>query len=136
MPNVKNNTLLLSSPKHAIHYVTLVSDGTQETGYIVHDNSAICSLLGIEDTLNCYITHVKAMINSAAGKIELDFEATTDVLAFPLPTNNGNPVRMTFQKDGGLPNYAGAGKTGDILLKTSGLAAGDMIMLILDVRVS
>ncbi len=133
MANTITSTPLVYGVHSTVLYWTLVSDGTQETARILYDSSAVASILGIPDPLNCAIQEIKVITRSAAGLIRLDFDATTDVLALPLPATN-YPIDMCFTRAGGLKNYAGVGRTGDILLTTTGLAAGDLITIYLDVR--
>lgn len=133
MPNTKNTTVLLYGVHSTVLYFTLVSDGTQETGTIIYDSSAVSSNIpDLPDPLNCAIQGIKYTIKSAAGIVRLDFDATTDVLAIPLVNNFA--AKYCFRKEGGLKNYAGTGRTGDIRLTTTGLAAGDMIFIEIDVR--
>lgn len=64
-------------------------------------------------------------------QVKLEFEATTDTLALNIPANT--LVKNDFRPIGGLKNTAGSGKTGDISLTTLGLAAGDTLIIILNV---
>lgn len=128
---IQNNTVVAGSKVVVIQY-NLVSDGTQETASVVYDSSAIAALVGDTDTLNCSIIKVTyaTSVSSTATKIDLLFDATTDVPAVAIPLNNGGELCF----DGGLINKAGAGKTGDIVITTLGLSAGDSITLELKIR--
>ena len=112
-------------------YLTVASDGSEETDYVVYDSSAHATTLGISDPLTCTLREVYFSSNSAAGVLHLEWDATTDVLAIPL-TNQAK--HLCFDKIGGLKNQGGTGRTGDITLTTTGLAAGDSIMIVLKVR--
>lgn len=136
MANTKSTTYLTVGDKHTVIYFTLAYVDAQESGTVLYDSSVVCAALGIRDPLNCVINSIKALVRSPAGLIRLDFDASTDVLAVPFPTLNGNQIELCFEREGGLKNYAGTGRTGDILLTTTGLAAGDLIMIVLDVRPS
>lgn len=133
MSNTKNNTVLLYGMHSTVLYFTLVSDGSQETAYVLYDSSAIASNIpNLPDPLNCSIQEIRYTVKSSAGVVRLDFDASTDVLALPLANNFA--AKYCFRRAGGLKNYAGTGRTGDILLTTTGLASGDMIFIEIDVR--
>lgn len=133
MPNTVTNTRILANTQRVIQYVCIDSDGAEETDLVVYDSSAVATAIGIQDPLTCSIVKVRYVSNSAAGVVHLEFDATTDVLALALPFN-GSPMEMDFRDIGGLKNTSGVGITGDVTLTTTGLAAGDKITLILEVR--
>jgi hypothetical protein len=62
---------------------------------------------------------------SISDQLELQFswDATTPVIIMPLAGRG----RITFWNFGGLTNNAGAGKTGNILIKTTGWTSGTQI---------
>lgn len=130
MANTVTNTRVFCGNKEVIQYVTIVSDGSEETDLVVYDSSAVATVLGLSDTTNCRILSVYATVSAAAtARAVLEFDATTDVLALDLPPQV--LVKNDFRPIGGLKNTAGAGKTGDITLTTTGLEAGDGITLII-----
>lgn len=133
MANIITNTRLHVGVKNVIQYVCIASDGTQETDLIIYDSSVVAGLLGITDPLDCKINSVQFISNSKLGVFTLEWDATTDVLAIPLP--NENPMEMCFKGVGGLKNTAGAGKTGDISFTSTGLVLGDKVTIILNVGV-
>ncbi len=119
--------------KDTILYATLASDGSEESDTVIYDSSAVATALGITDTLTCTLRWIKvyaAVSNGAAGTFrgKLEFDATTDVLAFSIPSGNG-AAEADFTCTGGLKNYAGTGVTGDITLTTLGLDAGDSLII-------
>lgn len=67
-------------------------------------------------------TEVKLMRAQGGGPFRLAvlWDATTDVVATVFPDNEF--VDIDFRRDGGRLNTAGAGKTGDVLFTTTGLA--------------
>lgn len=141
MANTITNIRQFTGHKHAVQYMTLVADGaTDETGYVLVDCSAIVSDLSAQNTsrplvdpLNCQIRSVRASVVSAAGKVNLLWDATTPVEAMPLPANH--ELCLDFCDFGGLQNMGGAGRTGDILMATDGLEAGDTVAIIIDVAI-
>lgn len=133
MANTITNTRLLANERRVIQYICISSDGTEETNLIIYDSSVVATAIGIADPLKCTIVRARYVSTSALGTVHLDFDATTDVLALAMPYN-GSSMDMDFKDIGGLKNTAGTGITGDILLTTTGLVAGDKITLILEVR--
>ena len=64
--------------------------------------------------------------------VDIEFDATTNVLAIPLPADStGDEYYDLFT---GIPNNAGSGITGDIDFTTVGHSSGDAysIILVLD----
>lgn len=123
--------------KEAIVYVTIASDGSEETDYVVYDSSAVATEIakivsGFVDPLTSHILEVYATVSAAStARVKLEYDASTDVLALDIPI--GQPVRGNFRKFAGLPNTSGSGITGDITLTTTGLESGDTITLVLTV---
>lgn len=134
MANTKTLATIVSG-REVTQYLTLAYVDSQETDYIIYDSSAVAAVLGITDPLDSTIVEIRAMVNSAVtARLFLEWDATTDVLALTIPPNLD--IHQNFRKHGGLPSQAGAGKTGDIQLTTTGLGAGDTITLILVVRMN
>ncbi len=131
MANTVTNTRILTGSGEVIQYVCIDSDGTEETDLVVYDSSAVATLLGKADPLRSTVLGIDYSTNSALGVMHLEWDATTDVLAWALPQNSD---KFCFRDHGGLKNTAGTGITGDITLTTTGLAAGDKVTFILSVR--
>ena len=55
--------------------------------------------------------------------VKILWDATADVIAMELPADYSDT--FDFKDISGLPNYAGAGKTGDIQFTTVGHSSGD-----------
>lgn len=133
MANTVTNVTLVKGIKEVVKYVTIASDGSEETDLVVYDSSAIATDLGVTDPTDSTIISICATVSAAAtARAFLEWDATTDVLAFNLPA--GDTTKANFRCIGGLPNQGGAGITGDITLTTTGLEAGDSISLVLHVR--
>lgn len=136
MANTIKDVLLSASPKQAVKYITISSDGSEETDLVVYDSSAVAATLGLSDPLDCSIEKIYAVVSAAStARVFLEWDATTDVLAFNIPANV--EVNQDFRCFGisSLPNQgASANRTGDITLTTTGLESGDSITLILWVR--
>lgn len=136
MANTITNTNLLLSKKRVVKYITIQSDGTEETDLVLYDSSAIATSVGDTDPLTSTIESVYFSASAAAtARARLEWDATTDVLALDLPVLA--PTFIDFRRTlpiGGLPNQGGSGKTGDILLTTTGLESGDSITIIMEIK--
>jgi hypothetical protein len=133
MANTITTTYLHKGPGDVVLYVALASDGTEETATVIYDSSAVATAIGIADPSDSTIMSIKAYVGSAAtARAQLLWDATADVLAHTLIP--GQQTEVCYKKVGGLPNQGGDGKTGDILLTTTGLEAGDSITLVLHVK--
>ena len=137
MTNTVTTTTLVRNPNRVVLYVTVLSDGSEETDLVVYDSSAQSALIKTQsglanvDPLDCKIRALKYSSNSVAGIFTLKFVASTPVLAWPLGV--GMSDSLDFSSSGGLLNYAGTGKNGDITLTTTGLANGDSLAFLIDV---
>lgn len=129
MPNAVTINKVLNGVTHRVVYMTLVSDGSEETDLVVYDSSAFQGT----DTLTCRIDKIEYSFSAAStARAYLEFDASTDVLAFNILP--GFAQKFDFRDIGGLQNYAGTGKTGDITLTTTGLESGDTMALVLVLR--
>ena len=133
MANTITNAQTIASRMETIQYVTLASDGTNETNTLIYDSSATATTLGIADPLSSNIISCKYATSSKTAIIKLVWDASTKVAALAMPFSN--TLDMDFKCIGGLENQGSTGRTGDILLTTTGLVSGDTISIILGVRV-
>ncbi len=129
---VTNAAPIVAGTERIVQYVCIDSDGSEETDLVIYDSSAIATLIKKADSLKCRINSITYSTNSVLGVVHLEFDASTDVLAWALPCQNSG--HFCFEKHGGLVNRAGSGITGDITLTTTGLVAGDKVTLVIDVR--
>lgn len=63
-------------------------------------------------------------------EVQILWDATTDVLAWGLTQNS--TYLMDFSSFGGIPNDAGAGKTGNVLFTTLDATAGDFYAITIE----
>jgi len=118
-------------PKTAIFRFTNVSDGTGESAVVKVDASALAPdpVTGAA----CTSASIECIWYSTVGMgVKILFDATSDVLAWELRENDART--MDFRDFSGIPNNAGAGKTGDIAFTTVGAGAGDVYTIVLQVR--
>ncbi len=137
MANTISSAIISYNGREATYYLTLASDGSEETALVVYDSSVVATQIAainpaFTDPLTSRILEIYASSNAATtARIKLLFDATTDVQAFDIPA--GHTAKGNFRKMGGLLNKGGSGITGDILLTTTGLESGDNITLVLTV---
>ena len=133
MANTITNKTLITGEKATVIYFNLVCvSNTQETNTVVYNATTVCTALGIPLYTTPKILEVEYTTNSAAGVVNLLWDATTPVEAVALPIER--PLRLKFYKQGGLPDEGGTGVTGNITVTTTGLATGDSFTLNLIVR--
>jgi hypothetical protein len=128
MANTVNIQVIEDGPKYAVLKVYLASDGAsgELTDQVVVDAS---TLYGAPTDL----TLVALWASTTGAAFNLEWDATADVPILNFPADRAED--FCFKKFGGIPNDAGAGKTGDILLNTTGFtAAGDAATLIVHVK--
>lgn len=126
MANTVTQRTLLggANSKNVVHLITIVSDGSEETDLVVYDNSAF-----INNVNKGNLMAVRASGSDCVCRLEWD--QTTDSPAVSL--NPAHDQHMCFKSFGGIKNPKGTGATGDLLLTTSGLDAGDEVTLILEI---
>lgn len=142
MANTNTNTRIITSDRIICQQFLLVSDGSEETDLIVYDSSVVATALGITDPLSSTILRVQMAFQNAATFTNwtLEYDANTDVMALPVglgaSSSGASYIDMDFRDQGGIVNLANgtAGATGDILLTTSALDAGDTVLMSLWVR--
>jgi len=96
--------------------------GADETNTIIYDNSAFVNNTA-KGNLMGY------MISGSDSLVSLAWDQTTDS-----PIVSVNPVnspKANYKKFGGIHNPNGTGATGDMLVTTSGVGAGETVTIIL-----
>ena len=120
---------LVDGTKHRIIHVELRSDGSasQLTDEVVYDYSADTAKRPDSTAANIKIN--KAIFtNSSGGPIDVEFDGTTDSLAFTCP--DGLAEDVEFEEIGGLTNGA-TGPTGDITLTTRSFGSNSTAAIVL-----
>ena len=115
MANAIAKQLILNGSSNYVIKVTIVGDGSGElTNQLLLNATGDC---GTTDK----IMKIDANFTGFSGTIKWD--ATTSVVATQITADKD--VHLDFWKIGGIVNNAGTGKTGDVVLSTAGLGAGD-----------
>ena len=126
MANTIATQVLVDGPTTTIVKVTILGDSSgEETNTVIFDASAY--------TPAATLTRLKKIIYTTVGAAAvLSWDATANVTLMGLPADVSDT--LCFYDDSGLPNNGGAGRTGDILITTSGLGSGDLITMVLYVE--
>jgi len=127
MADALTSQVIEDGPRNAVLKFTNVSDGSGQSAAVLVDVSTLSS-----DPLTkqvCNGVTLQSIIYSNVGMgVELFWDATTDVPLLNLLENWSDELDFTPT---GIPNNSGSGRTGDILVTTSGAGAGDTYMLLL-----
>ena len=128
MADAVTSQTIIDGERNCVMKFTNVSDGTGESAVAKVDVSALASnSAGVA----CSEVRVMRVSHAIVGmSVQLFLDATSNVLLMELAeSSNGH---MDFRDFGGLPNNAGSGKTGDILLTTKGHSSGDTYTITLE----
>lgn len=96
--------------------------GADVTDEVIFDNSAFCN----DPTKGVVMGY---MISGSDCLVNLEWDQTTDSPI--VAVNPINSPKANMSKFGGIPNPSGTGATGDILVTTAGVAAGEIVTIIL-----
>ena len=128
MADAVTSQTILDGERLFIAKFTNISDGTGETGALKID---VSTLNPNSFSLACNGVKLNKIYGSTHGmQVRILWDATTDQFAWQLPQNAN--YLMDFSSFGGIPNNAGAGKTGDVLFTTTDFTAGDMYSIVLE----
>jgi hypothetical protein len=128
MADAVTSQTILDGERLFIGKFTNFSDGTGETGVIKID---VSTLNPNSFGLACNGVKLNKIYGTTHGlEVQILWDATTDVFAWQIPQNSN--YLMDFSSFGGIPNNAGAGKTGDVLFTTRDAGAGDMYTIVLE----
>ena len=128
MADAVTSQTIIDGERNCVMKFTNVSDGTGESAVAKVDVSALASNSA---GTACSEVRVMRISHAIVGmSVQLFLDATSNVLLMELAeSSNGH---MDFKDFGGLPNNAGSGKTGDILLTTKGHSSGDTYSITLE----
>lgn len=126
MPNTIQSRTLVGggASKILVLHRQLTSDGSEETNYVIYDNSAF-----VNDVSKGNLMSITAM--GASCQLTFSWDQTTDSKAVSI--NPINSPHKCFKSIGGIGNPGGTGATGDLLLSTADLDAGDEVTIILEI---
>lgn len=128
MADAVTSQTLLDGERLFIGKYTNISDGTGEAAVLKID---VSTLSRNSFNLECNGIKInKLRVQTSGMGVDILWDATADVLCETVPA--GVVYQMKYDDFGGLPNNAGAGKTGDVLFSTVGATAGSRYTLILE----
>jgi hypothetical protein len=128
MADAVTSQTILDGERLFIGKFTNISDSTGETGVVKIDVSA---LNANASGLACNGIKINKVWAQTQGmSVDILWDATTDLLCETIPADKF--YLMDYSSFGGLPNNAGAGKTGDVLFTTVGAAAGDRYTIVIE----
>lgn len=133
MTDAVTSQKIIDGDRICVMKFTNVSDGSGETDVNKVDVSGLN--VRSSDGATCTGVSILRMCFWTAGmSVNVEWDATTDVLIFTLPSDREG--KYDFTGFGGIPNNAGAGKTGDIFFTTAGHTSGDTYTVILEMAKS
>lgn len=128
MADAVTSQTILDGERLFIAKFTNISDGTGETAVTKID---VSTLNPNSFGLACNGVKINKIYGTTHGmEVRILWDATTDQFAWQIPQNSN--YLMDFSSFGGIPNNAGAGKTGDLAFTTSDQSAGDMYSIVLE----
>ena len=128
MADAVTSQTILDGERLFIAKFTNISDGTGETGVLKID---VSTLNPNSFGLACNGVKLNKIYGTTHGmEVRILWDATTDQFVWQIPQNSN--YLMDLSSFGGIPNNAGAGKTGDVLFTTADASAGDMYSIVLE----
>ena len=129
MADALTSQTIQDGARTAIFKFTNVSDGTGQAAAVLVDVSSLSPDPHTGNACTGVTLQTITFSNIGMG-VELLWDATTDVPLLNLPQDWEDTIDFS---DFGIPNDAGTGKTGDIVVTTVGATAGDTYLLVLTV---
>ena len=128
MADAVTSTTLSDSDRSAVVQLTNLSDGTGESAVTKIDVSALAPKS--TDGTPCTGVRLAKIVYSTFGmSVKLLWDANTNTICWDL--NSDYTTDEDFTGFGGIRNTAGAGKTGDIALTTTGASGSDSYVIVL-----
>lgn len=141
MANTIREQRLIDSNKRALIKYVVLSDGTQESNTRLLDASNLAFALNANGYIMSSNTNPKSnyrttvrkikAYSKTAGSVRLKWEgdANSEIITF-----GSASVDLNFENDGAIIWNPEANATGDILISTLGLTAGDTFTIFLDLK--
>lgn len=128
MADAVTSTTLSDSDRSVVIQLTNTSDGSGEAAVNKVDVSGLATRTS--DGKACTGVRLAKIVYSTFGmSVKLLWDATTNTICWDL--NADYTTDEDFSEFGGIRNTAGSGKTGDILLTTTGHSSGDSYVIVL-----
>jgi len=117
---------IVDGQKNVVYALTNLSDGTGESAVLKVDVSGLSA--GPRGAVCAGVRILRVHYSVFGMNVSLLWDADTDVKALVLQGDGC----LDFTEFGGIPNNAGAGKTGDLLLTTAGHSSNDTYSIVLE----
>lgn len=128
MADAVTSQVILDGERLYIAKFTNISDGSGETGALKID---VSTLAPNAFSLACNGVKINKIWAQTYGMaVDILWDATTDLICETIPADQ--MYKMCYDEFGGIPNNAGAGKTGDVLFSTVGASNGDRYTIIIE----
>jgi len=129
MADAVTSTTLSDSDRSVVIQLTNTSDGTGEAAVNKVDVSGLATRTS--DGATCTGVRLAKIVYSTFGmSVKLLWDATTNTICWDL--NSDYTTDEDFTEFGGIRNTAASGgKTGDILLTTTGASSGDSYVIVI-----
>ena len=127
MADALTSQVIQDGPRSAILKFTNISDGTGQAAAVLVDVSSLSSDPLTNQVCNGVTLQSISYSNVGMG-VELLWDANANVPLLNLLQNWSDQLDFS---DYGIPNNSGTGRTGDILITTTGATAGDAYFLLL-----
>jgi len=129
MADAVTSTTLSDSDRSVVIQLTNTSDGSGEAAVNKVDVSGLATRTS--DGATCTGVRLAKIVYSTFGmSVKLLWDATTNTICWDL--NSDYTTDEDFTEFGGIRNTAASGgKTGDILLTTTGASSGDSYVIVL-----
>ena len=126
MANSVTTQILEEGPRNVIIKIAGVLDTSDQASTVAIDVTTINQGGKGPTPATVRIDHIDYSISDQL-EVQLAWDATTPAVIMPIAGRG----RMTFWNFGGLTNNAGAGKTGNVLLKTTGYTSGTQVFSVI-----
>lgn len=128
MVNTITTQTIVDGTRNLVVKVDILGDGSgEETGTVIIDASSFSTT-----STDMSLCGFWSALNGFTARLEWDATANTPLLSV---VDYDMEISCSDTKFyGGIPNNAGAGKTGDIVLNTTGLGNGDNGTMIFSLR--
>ena len=128
MADALTSQVIQDGGRTAVLKFTNVSDGTGQSEAVLVDVSSL-SADPVTKQACTGVTLQKITFSNIGMGVELLWDATTNTICWDL--NSDYTTDEDFTEFGGIRNTSGSGKTGDILLTTTGHSSGDSYVIVL-----
>jgi len=126
MANAFTTQIIQEGPRNAIVKLTGILDTSNLASTTAIAMSSLTQVGTFPAPAQVRIDHLDYSISDQL-EVQLAWDATTPVVIMPIAGRG----RMSFRDFGGLQNNATAGKTGNILIQTTGWASGIQVFSVI-----